>query len=116
MIPLPEPRRVGLWTRLSLAEIAIIDEMVERMGTGTMKHDVIEEALRRYLPALERHETFVQRSDKKRVDRRKSSQQAARRYMVSAGLVADLKRVAETHGWKQAAIIRHAILTFYEQA
>lgn len=98
-------------------EIAIVDAYAGRMGKGTMKRDVIEHALREYLRVVGKAGRFVQRTRSgSGRERRKVSQQQARRYEIDERILRNLQGIAETHHWRQADLVRQAILTLGEQA
>jgi hypothetical protein len=97
-----------LYLRLTPQEEQQIAELAERMG-GTTFSAAVEEALRRYLPAVAAEAAFVRLS-------MAPSPPLPRRYKIRRDIDAALRSVCEEHGWRVNEVARHALKACWNQA
>ena len=97
-----------LFLRLTPQEEEQIAELAERMG-GTTLSAAVEEALRRYLPAVAAEAAFVHVA-------LAPSPPLPRRYKIRRDIDAALRSVCEEHGWRVNEVARHALKACWSQA
>jgi hypothetical protein len=97
-----------LFLRLTPQEEEQIAELAERMG-GTTLSAAVEEALRRYLPAVAAEAAFVHVA-------LAPSPPLPRRYKIRRDIDAALRSVCEEHGWRVNEVARHALKACWNQA
>ena len=110
-ISFPERRkneRQSLYPRLTEPEDELLECLTTRLD-GITKAQVLEEALRRYLPTINCGRAFTRRAmpDKPAV---------RRHYKLRRDIMDALQKVCRTHGWRQNEVVRHALIELGETA